>query len=149
FEDIRVAIFLKNHGLHLRWDQFHLHGCDGGASRLSRSSAGRRESCRRLAQMRSKVARLVKVRHFVYLNWLGSSCWSRRKVASSAYAAKATRNLGKVTDGENFLGRMAGAGDRDMRCGSRTRVSLMLAAISVCVLGARDAGAADKITFVT
>src|SRR5215831_7454432 len=44
---------------------------------------------------------------------------------------------------------MAGAGDRDMRCGSRTRVSLMLAAISVCVLGARDAGAADKITFVT
>ena len=36
-----------------------------------------------------------------------------------------------------------------MRCGSRIRVSLMLAAISVCVLGARDAGAADKITFVT
>ena len=38
---------------------------------------------------------------------------------------------------------------KTMRCGSKIRVSLVLAAICVCALGQRDAGAADKITFVT
>src|SRR5262245_6926695 len=38
---------------------------------------------------------------------------------------------------------------KTMRCGRKIRVSLLLAAISVCALGQRDAGAADKITFVT
>ena len=36
-----------------------------------------------------------------------------------------------------------------MRCSWKIRVSVMTAVICACILGQRDAGAADKITFVT